>query len=57
MRSNRYIYTVGYEGLSIQAFIARLKDVRIHTLIDAEARRVIESLRAIGGRPSSAARA
>lgn len=34
MKSSRYIYTVGYEGLSTEGFIARLKDARVHTLVD-----------------------
>ena len=34
MKSSRHIYTVGYEGLSTETFVARLKDARIHTLVD-----------------------
>jgi uncharacterized protein (DUF488 family) len=28
------VYTIGYEGLSIEAFLLRLQDMRIQTLVD-----------------------
>lgn len=34
MKSAKHLYTVGYEGLSIEAFIARLKANGVRTLVD-----------------------
>lgn len=34
MKTPKHLYTIGYEGLSLQAFIKRLHDNGVHTLVD-----------------------